>query len=508
MKRSIDTIFLFLVCFCYVTTAALPAGASSGASLTELAATVTAEWFTDHEPAGAVTRDLTLALPASLAGEGITADFASSNSAVLAISGDTGAVTRDAYADQTITLTVTLKRGSETAEKKLSLTVLSRSTRVYMSESFYYPDYEGQLLTNVTPIVDGMGISSSTSSIYGGGWSSTYQTSLDETTTNGRRFKTVLEQADNEYCLYSYRKEAFEEYNYTKYVFKDKPTGKAEMSVRLKFAETEPNQIYLFQLWANYLLSSGSLKRAKPIEVQFHRRSTGHYVTLNGQGIVHEAIPETGEWFTCRIAFDLEAQTYDFYINQIKINTDPIDFYDKGDADHADCQSINDFHFNSYRTYGGGAVYLDDMIVKSDNSYYENNQHKLLLADLMDFSEIAFYDDESSVSADSVTDSFTLNLTKNSDVAALLAEQNLSVDWDTSNASILSVSGSSVTVMRSLLTKKAVLTAKIQQNGDGVYVEKPYELTIPCLSGTETLNAAYQALRAETMTRESPFEVT
>lgn len=507
MKRSIYTILSVLLCFFYVTTVAVPVGAATD-RLADLAETVAAEWFTDHEPADAVTKNLTLKLPSLLAEEGIYADFASSDLGVLTISGELGTVIRDAYADRTVALTVTLKRASETAEKTLSLTVLSCSTKVFMSESFYYPAYRGQLIHDVAPIVDAMGISASTSSLYGGGWASTYRTSLDETTINGRRFKTVLEQEEHEYCLYSYRKEAFEEYNYTKYTFRDKPTGRAEMSMRLKFAETEPNQIYLFQLWANYLLDSGDLKRFKPIEIQFHRRSHGRYVTLNGQGIAHEAVPATGEWFTCRIAFDLDAQTYDFYINQTKINATPVAFYDRGDGEHANCRSINDFHFNSYRTYGGGVVYLDDMVVKSDNSYYETNQHKLRLADMTDFSKIACYSDGSSVSADSVTESFTLDFMQNREIAAQLTEHNLSVVWETSDDSLLSVSGNSVTVKRGLLTQQAVLTAKIQQNGDGIYVEKPYELTIPALEGTETLNAAYQALREETMTHESPYEVT
>lgn len=470
-------------------------------SLADFLEGITAECFTQHESPMAVTRDLMLDL--TDLPEGAEAEFVSGDTSVLTISGDVGAITRDAYAARNVVLTLRLQKNGTVLTKDFVYTVLSASTHVYASESFYYPSYANHLVTDVQPIANSVTAAAVPSSVYGSGWMSAYPTELTGESINAQRFKTVLKEENGAYGLYSYRSLALEEYNYTRYLFGDKPTGKTMLSMRLKCNETEPQQIYLFQLWANYLQADGSLKRARPVEIQLHRRQNDGWILGNGENMEDRSVPEGDTWFTLGLQLDLEKQLFNVYLDGVKLNEAAISFYEKGAADRTNCMEINDFQFNSYRKYGGGALWLDDFVVMSDNSETEKNQYKLHLADALEFSAVARSASGQPIDADHISENFSVSVQNNEALSAFCAAHNLSVGWESGNEGVISFSQGAATVTRGALTQAVKVTACIEQNSDADYVKKDFLLTVPCADGAEGVDAAYRALREEALTTET-----
>ena len=59
-------------------------------------------------------------------------------------------ITKAKYQNQPVTLTATLTDGTDTLKKSFDFTVLSEITNVYFSENFYYPEYNGDIISNAS----------------------------------------------------------------------------------------------------------------------------------------------------------------------------------------------------------------------------------------------------------------------------------------------------------------------------------------------------------------------
>ncbi len=519
MKKAIKRTISILICLIY-TAMLSPAAFAAGESLSSVAEKITFELFTQNEPDYALTKNIyfdpaLLPLP-----EGYTVSFSSSDPSVIEVvdvpasesygAYQYGKVIRDKYSDRSAVITMTLSNGTDTITKEFPFTVASLATKIYYSDTFYYPGYEGKFVQEVPGLKSTTPVTHTPSLTYGVGWQSLYATEFDDTSVNGRRFRTLLDNTDNNYSLRAERPFAAEEYNYTRYVFGDKPDGKTELSMRLMMDETEVPQIYIFHLWGTFINENGSTIRKQVLEMQLHRRNDGHYLSAtNATGESSKSYikvrPENGEWFKLTMTFDVKNQTYDLYYNDEKLNDASHNFYMKYD-ETLQIVNINDFQFNAYRENAGGAFYVDDMVVRTDSHFLEKNKYLYELRDEIILDSV-MEETDGEFNAQGINSDITANYS-NTNAQNLMEANNLSVEWTSDNEDVISVSGNSFTVIQSDLDKKVNLTAKIIDNSTGDYIEEAYEVKVVCDEATREINDAYNALTAERLTTQVLSAVT
>ena len=388
MKKAIKRTISILICFIY-TAMLLPAAHAAGESLSEVADKITVELLTQNEPDYAITKTMALDKALLPIPENMDVYFKSSDSSVIEII-DVAAsdsygfyqyakIHRDKYSDKKATVTMTLTNGEESVTKNFNFNVVSQATKIHYSDTFRYPGYEETFVYEVPGLRSVTPVRYTPSLTYGVGWQSLYTTEIDDESVNGRRFRTLLDYSDNNYSLRSERPFAAEEYNYTRYVFGDKPDDRVELSMRLMMNESQVPQIYIFHIWGTFINANGATIRKQVLEMQLHRRKDGHYLSAtNALGESSksylEVKPENGEWFKLSMTFDIKNQTYDLYYNDEKLNGAPHNFYTKNDG-KLEIVNLNDFQFNAYRKNEGGLIYLDDMVVRTDSHFLEKNKH-------------------------------------------------------------------------------------------------------------------------------------
>ncbi len=492
----------------------------SNVNLYEVADSLTAELFTQNEPSYALTKNIyfdPVLLPIP---NGVNMTVTSSDSSVIEIvnvpESDTysaysyGKVYRDKYSDKKATVTVTLADADETVTKKYDFNVVSLETKIYYSDTFRYEGHEGKFIQEVPGLKSTTPVRYTPSLTYGAGWQSLYETEFDNNSVDGRRFRTLLDKIDNNYCLRSERPFAAEEYNYTRYVFGDKPDDKAELTMRLMMAETEVPQIYIFHLWGQFIDQNGAKVRKQVLEMQLHRRSDGHYLSAtNANGESSKSYtkvrPENGEWFTLSMTFDVQNQTYDLYYNGEKLNSTPHNFYTKYD-ENLEIVNLNDFQYNAYRKNSGGMLYLDDMVVRTDSYFLEENKDLFRLRDELVITDI-MSDESGSFDGKNIESDLTIDYSK-TNAQNIMNEKNISVEWISSNEDVLLQSGNTLSVIKPELDKNITLIAKIIDNTTGNFIEEKFEVKVLCDEATREINDTYNALTAERLTSQVLTAVT
>ena len=519
MKKAIKNIISILICLIY-TAMLLPAAYAAGESLTSIAEKFTPELFTQNEPDYAITKNIFFDPALLPIPDGVTASFTSSDSKVIEIvdvpASDTygaysyGKVIRDKYSDKEAVITMTLSDGTNTVTKDFNFNVVSLETKIYYSDTFRYPGYAGKFVYEVPGLKSSTPVRYTPSLTYGTGWQSLYTTEFDDETVNGRRFRTVLDNTDYNYSIRAERKFAAEEYNYTRYVFGNKPDDMVELSMRLKMEETEVPQIYIFHLWGTFINENGSTVRRQVLEMQLHRRSDGHYLSAsNATGEESESYlevrPENGEWFKLSLSFDVKNQTYDVYYNDEKLNDESHRFYMKYD-NSLKIVNLNDFQFNAYRTNAGGCFYLDDMVVRTDSHFLEKNRHLYELRDEIILDSVMIESD-GDFNSQGIDSDITLDYSE-TNAQSLMDSHNLSVEWTSDNEDVLTVNGNRIAVTKPNLDTKINLTAKIIDNNTGDFIEEIYEVKAICDEATREINEVYNALTAERLTSQVLTAVT
>lgn len=519
MKKAIKTTLSILICLIY-TAMLLPAAYAAGESLSLVADKITAELFTQNEPDYALTKNIYFDPALLPVPDGCTVEFSSSDSSVIEVVNvdatesshayQYGKVIRDKYSDKEAVITMTLSDGTETVKKDFEFTVASLATKIYYSDTFRYPGHAGKFVYEVPGLKSTTPVRYTPSLTYGVGWQSLYTTEFDDETVNGRRFRTLLDNTDNNYSLRAERKFAAEEYNYTRYVFGDKPDGKTELSMRLKMDETQLPQIYIFHLWGTFIDENGSTIRRQVLEMQLQRRSDGHYLSAsNATGEKSESYievrPENGEWFKLTMTIDVKNQTYDLYYNDEKLNEKSHNFYMKYD-ESLKIVNLNDFQFNVYRKNPGGCFYLDDMVVRTDSHFLEKNKHLYELRDEI-ILDTVMIENDGEFNSQGIDSDITIDYSK-TDAQNLINSHNISVEWLSDNEDVLSVNGNTINVTKPNLDTKVTLTAKIIDNYTGDFIEENYEAKVICDEATREINEVYNALTAERLTTQVLTAVT
>ncbi len=498
----------------------LPAAYAAGESLSSVANNITAELFTQKQPSYALANNIYFDKALLPIPENYTVNFKSSDSSVIEIvnvpESDSygayqyGKVKRAKYADKSATVTMTLSDGTNTVTKDYKFTVVSEATKIYYSDTFRYEGYAGNLIQTVKGLHAGRPVIYDPALTHDGGWQSLYDTSLNDNYADGRRFRTILYDDENNYCLRAERPFAVEEYNYTRCLFKEKPKEKTELSMRLMADETKVPQIYIFHLWGTFINENGSLVRKQVMELQLHRRSDGGYFSAtNASGeksVSYTSVnPQNGEWFKLSVCFDVQNQTYDLYYNDEKLNTATHNFTTKYD-ETLQIVNMNDFQYNAYRKNAGGVLYLDDMVIRTDSHYLNENQYVLELRDELVLSEI-MNEADGEFNADAIDSDITIDYSK-TNAQNLINSHNLTVEWSSDIEGIFSFNGNNIDVKQPTLDTNATLTAKITDNNTGNSIDKSYLVKVLCDDSARQINDAYNALTPEILTSQVLSAVT
>ncbi len=461
---------------------------------------VTEEMLT-NEPRDVITENLDLN-PENFLPDGYSVSFTSNNDAIV-ISENTGYVTRDLYRDTNVEITATVSGGGKTWTNKLYFTVLRQTTKVHMSENFYYPEGKGMILydvpgikrseTNATPPIAGT---------YG--WSSRYATQLSEDTTSGQRFKSYIDVEDEKYLLHSYRPVGMEEGNSTYYILGEKPKGDIIHRMRMKFEHTDAPQIYVFRTYGIFKVN-GENKRVWLNETNFRYESNGAYNIYmpvhNGEKsqtiyFSKDYLPEVGEWADFEWRYYEDSLTLDLFINDVKVNSEPIPFYDalNPSVDRTEFVGYNDFEFNTFRQYGKGNLFIDDVSITDNPKWYNENPEIFYLYNNLKETDFTS-EDKDAVTAD-------LDF-ENHKWADYISENDITVTYSSSDTDVLSGDG---TVTRGKYDTPVTVTATISKNGASVTKELSY--TVLCSDEYSKISNIAKLITPEVFTAESVKHIT
>ncbi len=454
-----------------------------------------------NEPRDVITENLDLN-PENFLPEGHAVTF-TSNSDAIVISEGTGYVKRDLYRDIPVTITATVSDGKSNWKNYLNFTVLRETTKVHMSENFYYPDGKGMLLYDVPGIVRSE--TNATPPIKGTyGWSTRFATDMTEETTAGKRFKSYIDVEDGKYMLHSYRPIGMEETNSTYYIFGEKPTGDIIQRMRMKFEHESTPQIYVFRTYGIFNVN-GEDKRVWINETNFQYNADGAYRIYmpvhNGEKSVtlelsKDYLPEVGEWADFEWRYYADTYTLDLYINDVKVNSEPIPFNDtlNPSLDRTNFVGYNDFEFNTFRQYGYGNLWIDDISVTSNPEWYNKNPELFYLYNNID--ETDFTDeDKDAVSKD-------LNF-ENNVMADYIAEKGIMVEFTSSDPDVISESGE---VNRAKYETPVTIKATFKKNG--ATIEKEFHFTVLCDEEYSKISNIAKKITPELFTTESVKHIT
>lgn len=307
---------------------------------------------------------------------GVSIAWASSNPAVIAGS---GAVTRD-NSDHWTTLTATLSIGSETPlTKQIPVRVIKKGL-VILADDFDYAD---------SPTTDGNTDATAPFGDYG------WNTANNNTNAGNSVIRLQDAVAKSGKAVEMKRTAKTGTGNHElQYDFRDKIDGaKNKLIVEASIMNTGKNSRFAIRM-------DGGSKIASQIEFEFDyaknyifgpRRpaNTPSYYNPGNQTWMSEYPtweiaknpPPTGEWFDMRVEADLPNQTYDLFINGVKVNREILTFRwvnqaANGAAHGSEGKDIRKLSFFTFRGEGFNAGesftgYIDDVIVRTEEIGYQ-----------------------------------------------------------------------------------------------------------------------------------------
>ena len=437
-------------------------------SIADAAKTLTYEIISD-EVNYAITKDINLSAVADKIG--VPVSWQSSDESVIT---DEGVITRDNYRNCTATLTATIGTGTNAVKKAFEFTVLADAIHTYYSDTFYYPGYEGKLITDATSA-----------------WEFTRTTTL-----NGDGMITTIQKDDAEtvnYYTRGGRTGDTDKEHYTRMPFSEKHLGQLTWEADLMFDNDEgTRQLYFIEFYGNYQVGQYvNTAQIVDFRIDFSANGnisayTGHREGTNKYG--ENGVIEEETWARVRIDIDTDTQTYDIYIDNKPFIMDTPFFDTKGD----EFIGVTYMQYGPYRTCtSGNAICFDNVSFRDNNRHYDENADAYELADKIDFSLLT---DET---ADSITDTLDLSLsTLQSDI------KDITVTWESSNESALSISGNTATPNRVEQPQHLTLTANINQAGKTYTVKKSFDVTVMPSDDYINVYNVYRNLTEETFTTE------
>ena len=435
-----------------------------------------------EEVSYAITKDIDLAAVAEKIGAPVT--WKSSDASVIT---DDGVITRDHYRNGNATLTATVGTGADAVTKTFDFTVLADAIHTYYADTFYYPGYEGKLITDATSA-----------------WEFTRKTTLD-----GDGMITTIQKDDSKtvnYYTKGGRTGYTEAVHYTKMPFNDNYLGQLTWEADVMFDNEEgTQQLYFIEFYGKYQVGQ-YVETAQIVDLGINFGADGKVYPytryLNGSTSKHNQIPGTyttaikeETWARIRIDMDTETQTYDIYIDDAPFIMDT-PFYEKGRANikRDEFIGVTSMQYGPFRTYtSGNAICFDNMSFRDNNRHYDENADAYELADKFDFS---FLTDED---ANSITGELDLSL---SALQSEINSKDITVTWESSDDSALTISGNTATPNRGKMPKDVVLTANINQAGKTYTVKKVFDVTVMPSDDYIKVYNVYRNLTEETFTTE------
>ncbi len=314
-----------------------------------------------NEVSYAITKNLDLDL-SDILPNGIDVSF-KSNSDALVVDGKVAYVVRNLYHDIPVKLTATVKSETQTLEKVLNFTLLRQTANVHLSENFYYPNNKGKLFTDEPALT---------------GWVFRYKTLLTGESTDTERFKAITDEINGNYVLKGYRDCVNNgDYNYLVHEFSEKPSGIVSVKADVTFDHQAGTQNYVFRAGGNYN-DNGSIVNKVIFELNFKYNENGKSALeypcyegneRKGKSLSIDYMPQVGAEAQIEWRIDTDNQEWYLYIDGNKVNEEAIPFLEKNmeGANRTDFSEITYIDFNIYRNYTGGIVYIDDLVVTSEN---------------------------------------------------------------------------------------------------------------------------------------------
>ena len=450
-------------------------------SFADAAKTLTYEIISD-EVHFAITKDLNLSAVAEKIGAPVT--WKSSDTSVIT---DDGKITRDNYRNGTATLTATIGTDANAVTKSFDFTVLADAIKTYYSDTFYYPGYEGKLITDATKK-----------------WVFTRKTTLDG---DGMITKIVKEESPEvNYYSRGGRTGYTEAVHYTQLPFSEKHLGQLTWEADLMFDNDEgTRQLYFIEFYGKYQVGQ-YVETAQIADFRIDFGADGKIYAytryIDGTSTKHKTIPGTyttaikeETWARLRIDLDTETQTWDIYIDDKPFILDT-PFYERGRANikRDDFIGVTYMQYGPFRTYThGNAICFDNVSFRDNNRHYDENADSYELADKLNFSLLT---DET---RENVTSALDLSLsTLQSDIAS----KDLTVTWESSNEEALSISGKTAIPSRGKAPQNVTLTANINQAGKSYTVKKTFDITVMPSDEYIRVYNVYRYITEETFTTE------
>ncbi len=403
----------------------------------------------------------------------------------------TGKITKTKYQNQPVTLTATLTDGTDTLKKSFDFTVLSEITNVYFSENFYYPEYNGDIISNAST-----------------DWS--FTRSHDYTETTGGMTAVITERGEDtvNYALKGYRKGTDQSIHYTKCNFPTMASGKVawETDIYLENDDYSVDRLIMFDFYGKY--DNGKTAQITDFRLRIDSANTTtvfvqYYEGSNSKSKswVYNTKPMANNWSRVRLEFDTDEQVYDIFINGKKINSNPMPFYEKNHTGYSNeqCDGITSLNFGPFRSHKGAACTLDDFVLYDNTRVTSENPEVYTVADKIDFSLL------SSENIDSVTENLDLSLSEISDV---ILENSVNIEWESSNSDVLQISGDSATVTRGIVTEDVVLTAKLSHPSSSYVLRIDFNVSVLADEDYINVNRVIDNVRSDYLTTEPSGKIS
>lgn len=396
--------------------------------------------------------------------DGVSISWASSDGNIIDTSGK---ITRSTYQNRDVKLTATITDGRETLTKTFDFTVLAQNANVYFADNFYYPEHNGDIITTASS-----------------SWA--FTRSHDYTETTGGMTAVITERGEEttNYALKGYRKGNDQSIHYTRCKFPATTHGKVAWETDMYIAsdDYDVDKLIDFNFYGKY--DSGETAQITEFRLRLDSATStlvmvSYYNGTSTKGGNWSCKNLINTWSRVRIEFDTNEQVYDIYINNKKINSTPIPFYEKNRTGYnrTKCDSITRLDFGPFRQHKGAECTMDDFVMYDNNREASENPQVYTVADEVDFSLIS---DEKE---DEITQNLDLSLSSISDV---LASNNVSVTWESSDEDVLSINGNTAVVNREIVTKDVVLTAKLKYSESSYILPIKFDLSV--LAGDDYIN--------------------
>ena len=298
----------------------------------------------------AVTKNLNLSYPAlieAMQKEGTMVAFTSSNPDVLEIVRGTGVIKRgETEGTATLTATITAE-DNNTTTKTFDIIVPARSTYVFKSEDFTYPEAEGKNISEI-------------------GWACE---------TDSTRFTTTIEQEDGDYHIKGYLPSADKPQSRPSYTFQNDHDVK-KISVEYTATYMEDSGVtptYEFEFWGGTTGSDldtshtiAKIKTSNRAMVIYGQTSDA--TKYDGKSLYTTTRAISGSSDRYRLDFDFVNQGYDFYLNGTKVNTELMPFYGTLTYD-----SFKKFTFAPFRTSVGARIQIDDFVIQARDAEFTHD---------------------------------------------------------------------------------------------------------------------------------------